>query len=233
MFPLFRTRADADPGRGRPSRIGIEANTSKRRERLSLAAPERSHLAVRGQQLAAREAAAGVRHPYWNADTTRMPAALHRDFLEIAAENSMRRPGGVTVLGSPVDLGTITVDSYIMAGAADHISAWQNCYHTTQLLGGRKRFVLSTSGHIAAIVNPPGNKRATYRTADEQTPPDAAQWEALATTTQCVTVEERHRQEDEALCLMIRRIAREQDWRPAAGSGSSAACSVTRAAGSP
>jgi polyhydroxyalkanoate synthase len=120
---------------------------------------------------------------YWNADTTRMPAALHRDFLEIAAENSMRRPGSVTVLGSPVDLGKITVDSYIVAGAADHISTWQNCYRTTQLLGGRARFVLSTSGHIAAIVNPPGNKRATYRIADEQTPPDAAQWEALATTS--------------------------------------------------
>jgi polyhydroxyalkanoate synthase len=120
---------------------------------------------------------------YWNADTTRMPAALHRDFLEIATENSMRRPGGVTVLGSPVDLGTVTVDSYVVAGAADHISPWQNCYRTTQLLGGRTRFVLSTSGHIAAIVNPPGNKRATYRTADEQTPPDGAQWEALATTS--------------------------------------------------
>jgi polyhydroxyalkanoate synthase len=121
---------------------------------------------------------------YWNADTTRMPAALHRDFLEIASANSMRRPGGVTVLGSPVDLGTITVDSYVVAGAADHISPWQNCYRTTQLLGGRTRFVLSTSGHIAAIVNPPGNKRATYRAAGEQTPRDSAQWEELATTTQ-------------------------------------------------
>jgi poly[(R)-3-hydroxyalkanoate] polymerase subunit PhaC len=119
---------------------------------------------------------------YWNADTTRMPAALHRDFLEIATENSMRRPGGITVLGTPVDLGSIAVDSYIVAGAADHISAWQNCYRTTQLLGGQTRFVLSTSGHIAAIVNPPGNKRASYRTADEQTPPDADEWEALATT---------------------------------------------------
>ena len=85
---------------------------------------------------------------YWNADTTRMPAALHRDFLEIATANSLRRPGGVTVLGSPVDLGKITVDCYLMAGAADHISPWQNCYRTTQLLGGRTRFVLSTSGHI-------------------------------------------------------------------------------------
>jgi polyhydroxyalkanoate synthase subunit PhaC len=121
---------------------------------------------------------------YWNADTTRMPAALHRDFLDIATANSMSRPGGVTVLGSPVDLSRITVDCYVVAGAADHISPWQNCYRTTQLLGGRTRFVLSTSGHIAAIVNPPGNKRATYRAAGEQTPRDPAQWEELATTTQ-------------------------------------------------
>jgi polyhydroxyalkanoate synthase len=121
---------------------------------------------------------------YWNADTTRMPAALHRDFLEISSQNSLRRPGGATVLGSPVDLGKITVDCYVVAGAADHISPWQNCYRTTQLLGGRTRFVLSTSGHIAAIVNPPGNKRATFRTAGEQTPPDPADWEELATTTQ-------------------------------------------------
>jgi polyhydroxyalkanoate synthase len=96
----------------------------------------------------------------------------------------MCRPGGVTVLGSPVDLGAITVDTYVVAGAADHISPWQNCYRTTQLLGGRTRFVLSTSGHIAAIVNPPGNKRATYRAAGEQTPPDSAQWEELATTNE-------------------------------------------------
>ena len=121
---------------------------------------------------------------YWNADTTRMPAGLHRDFLEISSANAMCRPGEVTVLGSPVDLGSITVDSYVMAGAVDHISPWQNCYRTTQLLGGRTRFVLSTSGHIAAIVNPPGNQRANYRTAGEQAPSDPAQWEELATTSQ-------------------------------------------------
>ena len=121
---------------------------------------------------------------YWNADTTRMPAGLHRDFVEIATENSMRRPGGVTVLGSPVDLGSDHGRQLVVAGAVDHISPWQNCYRTTQLLGGRTRFVLSSSGHVAAIVNPAGNKRATYRAADEHTPPDSAEWEELATTSQ-------------------------------------------------
>jgi polyhydroxyalkanoate synthase len=113
---------------------------------------------------------------YWNADTTRMPAALHREFLTIATRNSLKRPGAVTVLGSGVDLSRVTVDSYLVAGIADHITPWQNCYRTTQLLGGTKRFVLSTSGHIAAIVNPPSNKRASYRTAGTLTPPSAEEW---------------------------------------------------------
>jgi polyhydroxyalkanoate synthase len=118
---------------------------------------------------------------YWNADTTRMPAALHREFLTIATENSLREPGAVTVLGSPVDLSRITTDAYLVAGISDHITPWQNCYRTTQLLGGTKRFVLSNSGHIAAIVNPPGSKRSSYRTADALTPPSAEEWLSHAT----------------------------------------------------
>jgi polyhydroxyalkanoate synthase len=118
---------------------------------------------------------------YWNADTTRMPAALHREFLTIATENSLREPGAVTVLGSPVDLSRITTDAYLVAGISDHITPWQNCYRTTQLLGGTKRFVLSNSGHIAAIVNPPGSKRSSYRTADALPPPSAEEWLSHAT----------------------------------------------------
>ena len=113
---------------------------------------------------------------YWNADTTRLPAALHRDFLAIASQNQLREPGGITLLGTPIDLSTITTDSYLVAGVADHITPWQNCYRTTQLLGGSKRFVLSNSGHIAAIVNPPANKRATFCTAGEHTPADPEEW---------------------------------------------------------
>jgi polyhydroxyalkanoate synthase len=71
-----------------------------------------------------------------------------------------------------------------VAGIADHITPWQNCYRTTQLLGGTKRFVLSTSGHIAAIVNPPTNKRASYRTADTFTPPNAEEWLSRASTNE-------------------------------------------------
>ena len=117
---------------------------------------------------------------YWNADTTNMPAALHRDFLEIALRNSLVRPGEQVVLGTPVDLSAITADSYLVAGIADHITPWESAYRTTQLLGSEPRFVLSTSGHIAAMVNPPGNERARYQTADGN-PADPARWLAGAT----------------------------------------------------
>src|SRR6516165_772316 len=99
---------------------------------------------------------------FWNADTTRMTAALHRDFVQAALANALATPGATTMLGSPVDLSKITTDSYIIAGISDHISAWQACYRSGALLGGDREFVLSTSGHIASMVNPPGNPKASF-----------------------------------------------------------------------
>jgi polyhydroxyalkanoate synthase subunit PhaC len=107
---------------------------------------------------------------YWNADTTRLPAALHRDFIALALANALTVPDEATMLGSPVDLSKVDVDAYVIAGATDHLCPWQSCYRTTQLLGGQVKFVLSTSGHIAAMVNPPGNPKAAFQTA----PPDTA-----------------------------------------------------------
>jgi len=121
---------------------------------------------------------------YWNADTTRMPAGLHRNFIEIAMSNALTKPGAASMLGSPVDLSTIDVDSYLVAGAEDHISPWPSAYRATQLLGSRNiRFVLSNSGHIAAMVNPPSNPKATYRLAPGN-PPDHREWLAQAETVQ-------------------------------------------------
>ncbi|MGH3494016.1 MAG: PHA/PHB synthase family protein [Sciscionella sp.] len=120
---------------------------------------------------------------FWNADTTRMPAALHRDFIDIAQRNALTEPDGVAMLGSPVDLARVDVDSYITAGIADHLCPWQNCYRSTQLLGGKSRFILSTSGHIASIVNPPGNPKSHYRFAEEN-PADPEEWLAGAQTEQ-------------------------------------------------
>ena len=117
----------------------------------------------------------------WNADTTRLTAALHRDFIRLAVDNLLTRPGEATMLGSPVDLATVDTDAYLVAGAADHLCPWQACYRSTQLLGGPTRFVLSNGGHIASMVNPPGSRNASFRTAPAN-PPNPADWLGRSTT---------------------------------------------------
>jgi poly[(R)-3-hydroxyalkanoate] polymerase subunit PhaC len=117
---------------------------------------------------------------FWNADTTRMPAALHREMLSMGLRNALVEPGAVRMLGTPVDLGTVTADTYVIAGVADHISPWQACYRSARMLGSKDlRFILSSSGHIAALVNPPGNPKASYRAGnvDER---DPTRWAASA-----------------------------------------------------
>jgi polyhydroxyalkanoate synthase len=120
---------------------------------------------------------------FWNADTTRMPARLHADFVDVGLRNPIAEPGSMTVLGAPVDLSRVKVDSYLVAGSADHITPWQNCHRSTALLGGDTRFVLSTSGHIAALVNPPTNPKAGYQVGGN-TPADPQHWLATAQTAQ-------------------------------------------------
>jgi polyhydroxyalkanoate synthase len=113
---------------------------------------------------------------FWNADTTRMTAALHRDLVLMGLRNALVAPGGVSMLGSPVDLSKITSDAYIVGGVADHICPWQATYRSARLLGSKdNRYVLSTSGHIAALVNPPGNPKASYRTGPVDAE-DPEQW---------------------------------------------------------
>ncbi len=117
---------------------------------------------------------------FWNADTTRMAAALHRDMVMLGLHNALTTPGAVSMLGTPVDLGQLTVDAYVVAGIADHISPWQACYRSARLLGSKDlRFVLSSSGHIAALVNPPGNPKASYLVGDVDEP-DPAAWAETA-----------------------------------------------------
>jgi len=108
---------------------------------------------------------------YWNQDTVRLAAGLHRDFIEIGLENSFAHPGTLQVLGDPVDLGAVDLDTYFIAGASDHIVPWESAYKSARLFGGRRRFVLSRSGHIQALVNPPAPARAesrsSFRVTDE------------------------------------------------------------------
>jgi polyhydroxyalkanoate synthase len=116
---------------------------------------------------------------YWNGDSQNMPAAAHRDLVQFGLDNPLARPGAVTVLGTPIDLSKITADAYAVGAETDHLTPWGHCYRTVNLLGGDTRFVLSSSGHIAAIINPPGNPRARYHVADEH-PADAEEWLAAA-----------------------------------------------------
>jgi polyhydroxyalkanoate synthase subunit PhaC len=98
----------------------------------------------------------------WNADPTNLPGALHIQFLDIFADNLLVKSGAMEVLGTPVQLDRIDIPMFVTAAIADHLTAWTNCYQTTQLLGGDSTFVLSHSGHIASLVNPPGNPKAHY-----------------------------------------------------------------------
>jgi polyhydroxyalkanoate synthase subunit PhaC len=117
---------------------------------------------------------------FWNQDTVRLAAGLHRDFIQIALDNPLVESGALELLGTPINLAAVTVDSYVVAGVADHITPWENCQRTTRMLGGDVRFVLSTSGHIAAIVNPPGNEKASYRVAEGGDHENPERWLAEA-----------------------------------------------------
>ena len=113
---------------------------------------------------------------YWNADTTRLPAGLHSDFLDLFRSNGLAKAGELEVLASRIDLGKVMCDTYVVAGSNDHIVPWTGAYRTTQLLGGDTEFVLSSSGHIQAIVNPPTNTKSSYLTRPGPPPPDAEAW---------------------------------------------------------
>jgi polyhydroxyalkanoate synthase len=106
----------------------------------------------------------------WNADMPNMTAGLHADFANFFLENPFPEPGKLTVLGTPIDMSKVDQDTYALAALTDHITPWEACYRTIGLLGGKSRFVLSSSGHIQAIVNPPGTKKASYRAADDPGP---------------------------------------------------------------
>lgn len=116
----------------------------------------------------------------WNADATNLPGALHGQFLEIFEGNALTRPGAMTVLGSPVDLGAVTTESYVTGGTTDHLTPWNGCFASARLLGGPSTFVLANTGHIQTLVSPPGSKKARYWTGPEPVgSPDA--WRERAT----------------------------------------------------
>jgi polyhydroxyalkanoate synthase len=117
---------------------------------------------------------------YWNNDTTRLPAALHGEFIEMFQTNPLTRPGALEVCGTPIDLKQVTCDFFCLAGTTDHITPWEACYKSAHLFGGKCEFVLSNSGHIQSILNPPGNPKARYMTNSEM-PLDPKAWQESST----------------------------------------------------
>jgi polyhydroxyalkanoate synthase len=118
---------------------------------------------------------------YWNADNTRMPAMMHALYLrEMYLKNKLVEPGGITLDGVPLDLSKIAVPAYIVSTKDDHIAPWKSTFAATRLYGGKTRFVLSVSGHIAGIVNPPAAKKYCYWT-NAKLPADPDAWFETAT----------------------------------------------------
>ncbi|APU28636.1 class II poly(R)-hydroxyalkanoic acid synthase [Ectopseudomonas alcaliphila JAB1] len=117
---------------------------------------------------------------YWNNDTTRLPAALHGEFIDMFQTNPLTRPGALEVCGTPIDLKQVTCDFFVVAGTTDHITPWDSCYKSAHLFGGKCEFVLSNSGHIQSILNPPGNPKARYMT-NSAMPLDPKAWQESST----------------------------------------------------
>ncbi len=100
---------------------------------------------------------------FWNADATNLSASLMGDFLYLFETLAFTRKGEVEMAGHPIDLSKVNSDLFILGGTTDHITPWRACYRSTQLFGSKDvTFVLSQSGHMQAILNPPGNPKAKY-----------------------------------------------------------------------
>ena len=114
---------------------------------------------------------------FWDNDSTRLPAALHRDFVDIYARDVFRNPGRLEVLGERLDFGRVQVDSYLVGGEEDYLMPWEGCYQACRLFEGDHQFVLSTSGHVQSILRPPRLANAYYFT-NSGIAPTAEAWRA-------------------------------------------------------
>ena len=99
---------------------------------------------------------------YWNADTTRLPARLHGDYLDLYFTNPFVNPGKLTLNGKTIDMGKVKADTYVVAGVTDHITPWKGVHKTARIMGDDTTFVLSNSGHLQSLLNPPTNPRASF-----------------------------------------------------------------------
>jgi polyhydroxyalkanoate synthase subunit PhaC len=117
----------------------------------------------------------------WNSDSTRMPAAMHTEYLQsLYVENRLAK-GELELAGQRLELARISQDSYFVSAERDHIAPWKAVYESARLPGGTVRFMLSTSGHIAGVVNPPNPKSKHWVGSVDTLPEDPEGWRAQAT----------------------------------------------------
>jgi polyhydroxyalkanoate synthase len=116
----------------------------------------------------------------WNADSTRMPAAMHAFYLRHFYLENRLASGTLKMAGRTIDLGAITTPTYLVSAVNDHIVPWEAAYRGGHLLGGPVRFVLTSGGHIAGVVSPAavGPTRSWYRASARDTvlPSSGALW---------------------------------------------------------
>jgi polyhydroxyalkanoate synthase len=99
---------------------------------------------------------------YWNADTTRLPARLHGDYLDLYFTNPFVNAEKLALNGKSVDMSKVNADCYVVAGVTDHITPWKGVHKTAQIMGEHTTFVLSNSGHLQSLINPPTNPKASF-----------------------------------------------------------------------
>ena len=119
---------------------------------------------------------------FWNNDSTHLPTAMFLYYLEnMYVDNNLAKPNAIEVLGTQLDLSKIEEETFCVATIEDHIAPWRGVYRMTQLFGGPVRFVLSHSGHIAGIINPPRpEKQKGWYRLNAETPADPDAWLAGA-----------------------------------------------------
>ena len=122
---------------------------------------------------------------YWNADSTGMPARMLTFYLRnMYQKNLLAQPGGLTLLGTPIDLTQVKIPAFFQATREDHIAPYGSVYKAMGLFAGERRFALAGSGHIAGIVNPPAKEKYQYWSNDKRkTYADPEAWLAEATET--------------------------------------------------
>ncbi len=115
---------------------------------------------------------------YWNSDSTNLPGPFYAWYLRnFYLENNLVKPGKLTVCGEKIDLSNLTLPVYVYGSREDHIVPINAAYASTQVLPGKKRFVMGASGHIAGVINPPAKgKRSHWIRADGKLPATLDQW---------------------------------------------------------